>query len=252
MRYRVDELAARCKVSVDTVRSYQARGLLPHPRREGRVAWYSDEHLQRLRRICELKAQGLTLAMISGILTGEVDASEQALALALSEPMQGEAPPPDGEELLSLDQLSQRTGVSTALLAAIERQGLLVPRSSDQERVYTAADAEAVTAGLALLEAGVPLSELLALAREHDQAMRAMADRAVELFARYVRDPIRASAGSEAEAVEQTLQALQAMLPAVSTLVAHHFRGRLVDAARARLEPDSRPLGADPDSEEAR
>lgn len=250
VRYRVDELAARCEVSVDTVRSYQARGLLPRPRREGRAAWYSDEHLQRLRRIRELKAQGLTLAMISRILTGGLDASEQALAVALAGPTPGETPPGDGEELLSLDQLSQRTGVSAALLAAIERQGLLVPRSSDEEPVYTAADAEAVSAGLALLEAGVPLSELLALAREHDQAMRAMADRAVELFARYVRDPIRASAGSEAEAVEQTLQALQAMLPAVSTLVAHHFRGRLVDAARARLDPDPHPLGAGPDPEE--
>ncbi|MDQ3981976.1 MAG: MerR family DNA-binding transcriptional regulator, partial [Actinomycetota bacterium] len=33
MRYRVDELAARAGVSVDTVRFYQARGLLPQPER---------------------------------------------------------------------------------------------------------------------------------------------------------------------------------------------------------------------------
>ena len=37
MRYRVEQLAAACDVSVDTVRYYQSRGLLPAPEREGRV-----------------------------------------------------------------------------------------------------------------------------------------------------------------------------------------------------------------------
>ncbi|HYR62344.1 MAG TPA: MerR family transcriptional regulator, partial [Actinomycetota bacterium] len=51
MRYRVDELAAQCGVSVDTVRFYQAKGLLQPGQREGRVSWYSEEHRQRLARI---------------------------------------------------------------------------------------------------------------------------------------------------------------------------------------------------------
>src|ERR687890_407591 len=65
MRFRVDGLAARSGVSVDTVRFYQSRGLLPPPRREGRVAWYDDEHLERLARIRRLQARGLTLATIA-------------------------------------------------------------------------------------------------------------------------------------------------------------------------------------------
>ncbi len=51
MNYRVDQLAARAGVSVDTVRFYQSRGLLPPPRRAGRVVLYADAHLARLRRI---------------------------------------------------------------------------------------------------------------------------------------------------------------------------------------------------------
>ena len=51
MRYRVEQLAASCDVSVDTVRFYQSRGLLPQPEREGRVAWYGDDHAERIRRI---------------------------------------------------------------------------------------------------------------------------------------------------------------------------------------------------------
>ncbi|HLW16141.1 MAG TPA: MerR family transcriptional regulator, partial [Actinomycetota bacterium] len=45
--YRVEQLAAACDVSVDTIRYYQSKGLLPPPKREGRVAIYDREHLQR-------------------------------------------------------------------------------------------------------------------------------------------------------------------------------------------------------------
>ena len=45
MSIRVEELASRAGVSVDTVRFYQKQRLLPPPRREGRVAWYDDDHL---------------------------------------------------------------------------------------------------------------------------------------------------------------------------------------------------------------
>jgi len=62
VRYRVEQLASSCDVSVDTVRYYQARGLLPQPEREGRVAWYGTEHAERIRRIRDLQGRGLTLA----------------------------------------------------------------------------------------------------------------------------------------------------------------------------------------------
>ena len=42
MEFRVEELAARSGVRVDTLRFYQARGLLPAPERVGRVAVYGD------------------------------------------------------------------------------------------------------------------------------------------------------------------------------------------------------------------
>lgn len=239
MRYRVDDLAARCGVSVDTVRYYQAKDLLPRPEREGRVAWYSDEHVERLTRIRQLKASGFSLGMIARALSGELDVSEQALATALAAPLPGERVGDGDEERLSLEALARRTGVSLPLLEAVEREGLLVPRSDDADTPYTDADADAVAAALALLEAGVPLSELLALARRHDEATRALAEHAVDLFARYVRDPIRGSAGSETQAAEQMVAALRTMLPAAGQVVAHHFRRRLLAAARARLSEGS-------------
>lgn len=230
MRYRVEEFATHCGVSVDTIRYYQRMELLPRPEREGRVAWYSDEHVERLEAVQHLQQQGFTLAMIARLLSGTADATEQALAAALAGPLPGEA-----DERLTMEELADRTGVSPTLLEVIEREGLLVSRSGDSTAPYTSSDVEAVKAGLALLEAGVPLSELLALAREHDAAMRALADRAVDLFARYVVDPIRGATESEAEAAERMVAALQSMLPAASAVVSHHIGRRLVSAAQERI-----------------
>ena len=54
MEYRIEQLARTAGVAVDTIRFYQGKGLLEAPRREGRVTWYGDGHLERLRRIREL------------------------------------------------------------------------------------------------------------------------------------------------------------------------------------------------------
>ena len=47
----MEQLAAACDVSVDTVRYYQSRGLVPPPTREGRVAWYDDRHAERIHEV---------------------------------------------------------------------------------------------------------------------------------------------------------------------------------------------------------
>lgn len=228
MRYRVDELAARAGVSVDTVRFYQSRGLLDPPRRSGRVALYGDSHLERLRRIRELKAQGFTLAAIRRLLVGDLDPADRALVAALERRSGGNG--------LSLAELAERTGVSEALLEALTREGLLVPEDTEAGPRYDPADAALVSEGLKLLQAGLPLSELLALARRHDAAMRAVARSAVDLFVDYVRDPVRAQASSEEDAARALVEAFEAMLPAATSLVANHFRRLLVAAARERIE----------------
>jgi DNA-binding transcriptional MerR regulator len=235
MRLRVEELAARSGLSVDTVRFYQSKGLLGQPEREGRIAWYSDAHVERLEQVRSLKHRGFTLEFIRRLLTGELDPIDAALAAAVSSPL-----PDEGEgagEPMTLEQLAAQTGVSATLLEAVARTGLLFADAS--EAGYTPADAEAVRAGARLLEAGLPLSELLDLGRRHDAAMTAIAEQAVEVFVRFVRDPLRASAGSgDSAAAERIVASFNAMLPATATLVAHHFRRRLLQIARARMEQE--------------
>jgi DNA-binding transcriptional MerR regulator len=232
VRYRVEQLAAACDVSVDTVRYYQARGLVPAPEREGRVAWYEDRHAERIREIRALQAKGLTLAAIERVLGDGHSGPDGDLAAAVAV-ARGDV---DTGELLSLEEFATRSGVPASLIQAVEREGIKLGRTVDGEERYTAADIDMVRGALRLLEFGLPLGELLALARDANAAMVGLATRAVELFDEYVRKPITDTAGSDAAAATQLVQAFDALLPAVTNLVANHFRRVLLTEAEERLE----------------
>jgi len=240
VRYRVDDLAGRTRVSVDTIRFYQTQGLLPPPVREGRAAWYSQGHLDRIRRIRDLKNKGFTLGSIRRLLDAELDPADEALVEAVAGEIGSEK-----EEFLSLEELAERVGVSPALVQAIARERLLVPRTVNGEDVYTSADVAAASAGLALLEAGLPLSDLLELAHEYDESARLIAERAVEMFDRFVREPIRGSTEDDEEAAERLVASFRKMLPATVALVAHHFRRVLISTAQTRIEQIGEPSEID-------
>jgi len=234
---RVEELARQTDTSVDTIRFYQKRRLLAPPRRAGRVAWYGPDHVARLQRIRELQTRGFSLAVIRRLLDGELDAIDEPLAAAVADAA--------GEELLTLDELAARAGVPAALLDTVVREGLLLPRTRDGDPRFAASDAEIVTAGLALLEVGLPLPALLSLARRHHDATRDIAEEAVQLFDTHVREPLRDRGGSPAGQAEELVDAFRRLLPAVTTLVAYHFRGVLLDVAQEHLESVGEPAELD-------
>jgi DNA-binding transcriptional MerR regulator len=234
VKYRVEQLAAACDVSVDTVRYYQSRGLLPQPEREGRVAWYGDVHAQRIDRIRDLQRKGLTLAAIGRVVRGELGEADADLAAAVAE-ARGDAA--EAQQLLRLDDFAETSGVPASLIQAVEREGIRIGRSVDGEMRYTAGDTELVRTALRLLEFGLPLGDLLELARDADGALRGLAERAVELFDRHVRMPIQDTSGDDPVASAQMVEAFRELLPAVTALVSNHFRRVVLEAAEARFEP---------------
>jgi DNA-binding transcriptional MerR regulator len=238
VRYRVEQLASAGDISVDTVRYYQARGLLPPPEREGRVAWYGEEHLERIGQIRSLQSKGLTLAAIRRVVTGELGQADADLAAAVAS-----AGGSDDLALLDLETFSERSGVPASLIQAVEREGIRFGRTVDGEIRYTAADIDLVRTALRLLEFGLPLADLLTLARDADSAMRGLAERAVDLFDEHVRKPIRDTAGDPEHAAEQMVDAFSELLPAVTTLVSHHFRRLLLEAAEERIEEPALEAG---------
>ncbi len=223
MEFRIEELASKVGEKVDTIRYYQARGLLPRPRREGRTAVYSDEHVAVLRRIREYQAQGFTLALIERLLDDQGESKGAALLSAVTTESAGRK--------LSRSELAAESGVPEPLLASLHAAGLLVPLSNDGETdLYGEADVEMAKAGLELLSQGFPLDELLALAVRHARGIESVCDSAINLFDDHVRKVDRqdADAGSVAET-------FRTLLPAVTTLVAVHFQRTLLQRALERL-----------------
>ncbi len=254
----MEEVADSAGVSVDTVRYYQSRRLLPPPRRQGRVALYGDEHVRRLARIRSLQSRGLTLAVIERVLAGELDEADTALVAALfSDPDHPGVRP----VLFGIGELARRTGIPEALLAALSREGILVASRVGDEDGYTEADVEIAKAGLTLLDRGLPLAELLDLARSYHETVREIAKRAVDLFDEHVREPLQrsrssveaastteaghfasgeaghlATAGTGGNAARSLVEAYRELLPAATSLVAHHFSRVLVSTALEHIE----------------
>lgn len=143
--------------------------------------------------------------------------------------------PEEDGALMSLALLAERAELSLPLLEALTREGLLIPRTESPEPLYHPADAEAVRAGLDLVAAGLPLGELLEVARRADDAMRPVAEAAVDAFVRFVTDPAEGSSQTQQEAAEKMVAAFESMLPAAGRLVGHHFQRLLLEAARNRI-----------------
>src|SRR5450756_541548 len=188
MEYRIEQLARSAGVAVDTILFYQGKGLLESPRREGRVTWYAESHLDRLRRIKELQQQGFTLTVIQRFLTGELEPSDEALVAAVTRP-----PAP---QTLTLAELAERSGVAEPLLASLQQTGLLVPVEGGEEPLYPADDLDAIAAGMKLIAAGVPLGALLELGKDYSAAVDRTARQAVDLFDRHVRERIQPEGGA--------------------------------------------------------
>jgi hypothetical protein len=152
----------------------------------------------------------------------------------------------DEDAPFDLDDLAAEVGAGRPLLDAIARAGLLLPHHLDAAGTawFSRADVEAVRAGLALVEAGLPLGELLDLGRRTDAAVGEVADHAVDAFLRFVRDPVRGTVADDAEATDRLLTAYRVMLPATERLIAHHTRRRLLAAAAERIAAEP----ADPDA----
>jgi DNA-binding transcriptional MerR regulator len=228
MEYRIEQLARSAGVAVDTIRFYQGKGLLEAPRREGRVTWYGEGHLGRLRRIKELQQQGFTLTVIQRFLTGELEPSDEALVAAVTRP-----PAP---QTLTLSELAERSGVAEPLLKSLEQVGLLVPVEGGDEPLYPADDLDAIAAGMKLIAAGVPLGALMELGKDYSAAVDRTARQAVDLFDRHVRERIQSEGGETEAAERRLLDMFNELLEASGTLVRHHFQRTLVRAAREHIE----------------
>jgi DNA-binding transcriptional MerR regulator len=223
MTYDVRQLAEAAGLSVEVVRSYQSKGLLSAPKHEGRTAIYDSSHLDRLLKIKALKSKGLSLRAVADVLAAGPDSP-------WAEPQEGEA-----AERLTRAELAERARVPPSMLRSLEGSGILRPLPADDvERPYTVADVRAVRMLLALVSAGVPMEEFMAVAKLQIETSELLADGASKLFLRYVREPML-KGEPHPEAAEEFADAFSMMVQAASWLVGYHVERTLVMAMSKEL-----------------
>ncbi len=230
MEYRVEALSDAAGVRVDTIRFYQGKGLIPMPRRRGRIAIYADEHLKGIRRIRALLDDGFSLAQIRRLLAGEAADGSRSKEKAEGRLLRALVEESVGERTLTRAELASEAGVPEALIAAVERVGLVEAVRVEGEERFSEADLEMARVAIGILGTGFPLDELLNLAVRHAQHVREVADAGIDLFDEFVRK--REGAAADGEAITH---AFRTLLPQVTRLVALHFQRTLVNRALERL-----------------
>lgn len=185
--YRIDDLARAADTTVRNVRAYQDRGLLPAPRRQGRVAIYDEGHLARLRLIGQLLERGYSLANI-GEMTAAWDEGK-SLGAVLGVVPEVTGPWSDEEpQHLSFLQLAERFGggglVAADLAEAVEL-GLLEP-SGNGFRVTSPRE---LAIGVDLHATGIPLKEVFEELRRLRADMERIAERFIALTATHLWEP---------------------------------------------------------------
>jgi len=183
--YRIDELAREGGTTVRNVRAYQDRGLLPPPRREGRVGLYNEAHLARLRLIGQLLERGYTLANIAELLPalerGHDLGDLLGLGAALVSPFSEEVP-----ITITAAELAELFP-SEATASSLERAmklGLVEPDGDG----FKVPSPRLLHAGAELHAAGVPLDAILEHARLLRRDVDRIAGRFVELAAAHIFD----------------------------------------------------------------
>src|SRR4051794_14150566 len=174
--YRIDDLARLAGTTVRNVRVYQDRGLLAPPRRQGRVGWYSEAQLARLRLIGRLLDRGFTLALIAELIQAWEEGRNLADILGLEEVL---TQPWSSEvaERVSLRDLRSRFGdqATTGAIRRAVEMGLL--RRSGAS--FIVPSPRLLAAGEELVALGMPLPTVLDLAAALQQDLGVTAARFV-------------------------------------------------------------------------
>lgn len=221
-RYRAADLAAELGISVQLLRSYQSKGLLPPPRHEGRVAWYGAHHRERLLHIRQLKERGFSLRMIAEALD---DSPEAALPLV------------DDREVLRLHEVAERSGVPVELLRALEASGLLRPHHLSAGDRYSDADVRFVRNVLTLLGVGLSLDDLMRIARQQLETSDALGRDVMDAWSQLVGTRLRTSRAGAAgpEHATRVAASIRALAAIVGQLVAYRVERAVLDAAHAEI-----------------
>jgi DNA-binding transcriptional MerR regulator len=239
----IEDLARRADVATTTVRLYQTRGLLPAPRRDGRIGRYGPGHLARLHLIARLQERGFSLASIKQL----VDAWEAGRGLDDLLGLEGRLPGLDAStdlRLLPPDELAARFPAGTLTAEVLERARQLgLVRTAEDGRL--AVQPGFLDVGAALVSMGIPIEELLDEQEALDDAMHRVALRFAGLFERHLWHDFVAD-GMPAERLTELTELLRRLDELATTVVVAALRNALRQVSEELAADEAKNLAGSP------
>ncbi|MFL5846026.1 MAG: MerR family transcriptional regulator [Solirubrobacteraceae bacterium] len=220
----VEQLAYETGMSVRNIRNHQSRGLLPPPEVRSRIGYYGQPHVERLRLIQEMQAEGFKLTAIQRILGEQGGAAERFIGLrrAITAPFETEAP-----EILEAEEVAGRFGgADPRLQAKAVKLGFLVPLGDGR---FEAPSPSLLHAAEQVLELGIAPAtalELLAKVRRNSQST---ARTFVGLFLDEIWKPFDA-AGQPPDQWPQVTEAIERLRPLAAEAQLAIFKQAMSDA----------------------
>lgn len=213
---RIEELAAAAHTSVRNVRAYRERGLLHAPRQQGRVAYYDESHLARLRTISALLERGYSIANIKELTAAWAGGRrlEDVLGLeqAVTSPFSDEKP-----EVVEAGRLLAELGpaVTPSLIARALELKVLVLEGTE----LRAPSPRLLAAGLEVARVGVPIEALLSELAALRPAVEQIARRFVRLFAQHILAPSGSKTPPKGAALREIEHAVRSVRPLAQQVV---------------------------------
>jgi DNA-binding transcriptional MerR regulator len=227
MEYRIDELAGAAGMTVRNVRVYQDRGLLPPPRREGRVGVYSEAHLARLRLIGQLLERGYTFGHIAELIEAWQRGRDLTQVLGLEQVLTDPWSDEIGDYVTG-GQLAAMFGqIDPAALDRAIELGVIRPEGDR----FAVPSPQLLHAGAELVAAGIPLGAVLDLDRAIAASAEAIAAALVTAVAAHlVPDPPR-----DAVMTDHELAGLAALIRRLRPLAQMSVQANLAQAMERKV-----------------
>ena len=214
---RIDELASRAAVPTRTIRYYTQQALLDPPRLQGRVGYYDDRHLDRLRLIKELQEKRfLPLSVIKSVIRHYESGENLETMLAPLDILYRPRWDATDQAAYTKAELAREAKVAESVVAAADDMGFLFPTREGREKRYTTDDVHMLDVAKRWMELGISRD----LGRLYRESLEAISEMQVAAFNKSVVTPLVKENLPPEEMRERLLSGFDEMAAVFNELVA--------------------------------